>query len=161
MSKPQITAEPGTPVIVIDTEFDAPAELLLKAHTDPELVAQWLGPRNLRTRIDEYDVGHGGRWRMVHIDEDGTEYGFRGVHHGTPSLDGGISRTFEYEGMPGHVCFETLTFQRRDGKTVLHVVSLFQSVEDRDGMLASGMETGMTEAMEQLAELLPRLAKVS
>lgn len=158
MSKPKITAEPGTPVIVIENEFDAPAELLLKAHTDPQLVAQWLGPRRLRTVVDEYDVDHGGRWRFVHVDEDGTEYGFRGVHHGTPSVEGGISRTFEWEGLPGHVSFETLTFEERGGKTLLRTVSVFQSVEDRDGMVQSGMESGVTDSMDRLAELLPSLA---
>lgn len=157
MSKPQITAEPGVPVIVIETEFDASPELLLKAHTDPELVAQWLGPRRLRTRIDEYDVTHGGRWRMIHTDEDGSEFAFRGVHHGTPSVEDGMMRTFEFEGMPGHVAFETLTFEERNGKTVLRVVSVFQSQEDRDGMVASGMERGVVDSMERLAELLPSL----
>lgn len=158
MSKPQITAEPGVPVIVIETEFDASPEQLLKAHTDPELVAQWLGPRRLRTRIEEYDVAHGGRWRMVHIDEDGSEYGFRGVHHGTPSVEGGMTRTFEFEGMPGHVSFETLTFEERDGKTLLRAVSVFTSQEDRDGMVASGMERGVVDSYERLAELLASLS---
>lgn len=158
MSKPKITAEPGIPVIVIETEFDASPELLLKAHTDPELIAQWLGPRRLRTRVEEYDVEHGGRWRFVHVDEDGNEFAFRGVHHGTPSVEGGMARTFEWEGLPGHVSFETLEFIERDGKTVLRNVSVFTSQEDRDGMIASGMESGVVDSMERLAELLPTLA---
>jgi uncharacterized protein YndB with AHSA1/START domain len=154
MSKPTIIAEPGVPTIVIEAEFDAAPELLLKAHTDPELVAQWLGPRNLRTRVEEYDTAHGGRWRLIHVDPEGGEYAFRGVHHGTPSVEGGLARTFEYEGLPGHVSFETLTFQRRDDRTLLRAVSVFTSQEDRDGMLASGMERGVTDSYERLAELL-------
>lgn len=158
MARPRITAAPDVPVIVIDTELDAPAALLLRAHLEPELVAQWLGPRRLRTRIDEHDVRHGGRWRMVQIDEDGAEHGFRGVHHGEPSVEGGITRTFEYDGAPGHVSFETLTFHERDGRTVLRAVALFQSVEDRDAMIAAGMERGVVESMDRLEELTARLA---
>lgn len=159
MAKTQIVAEPGLPQIVITREFDAPRELVFRAHTDPELLVQWLGPRNLSTEFVEFEPRDGGRWRFIHRDEAGNEYVFRGVFHGTPSLDG-IIQTFEFEGMPGHVCLETMTFEDQDGKTLLRQNSVFQSVADRDGMIESGMESGVNDSMERLEELLGRLAPV-
>jgi uncharacterized protein YndB with AHSA1/START domain len=156
MANTQITAEPGMPQIIITREFDAPRELVFRAHTDPALLAQWLGPRDLTMTVDQYDVRDGGKWRYVSTDAAGNEYGFRGVFHGTPSPDG-IVQTFEFEGVPGHVSLDTLTLQERDGKTLLRSVSSFQSVEDRDGMVTSGMERGVRDSDERLEELLAKL----
>ena len=66
-------------------------------------------------------------------------------------------RTFEFEGMPGHVSLETATFDERDGKTTVVGKSVFETVDDRDGQLASGMREGMAESMDRLAELLREL----
>jgi uncharacterized protein YndB with AHSA1/START domain len=156
MSKTQITAEPGIPQIIIEREFDAPRDLVFRAYTDPELIVQWLGPRDLKMRIEEYDVRDGGRWRYVSTDAEGNEYGFHGLFHGTPSPDGAV-QTFEFEGTPGHVALETLTLVERDGRTLVRTVSSFQSVEDRDGMVASGAERGVHDSNERLGELLARM----
>jgi uncharacterized protein YndB with AHSA1/START domain len=156
MSKTEITAEPGIPVIVITREFDAPRELVFRAHTDPDLLAQWLGPRDLALAIDRYEVRNGGTWRYVNTDAEGNRSAFHGVFHGDPSPDA-IVQTFEFEGVPGHVCLQTAAFAERDGKTMARTVSSFQSVEDRDAMVASGMERGVHDSGERLAELLARL----
>ena len=160
MTTTQVTAEPGTPYIDFTREFDAPRDLLFRAHTDPELLVQWLGPRRLTMVIDRYDVEDGGKWRYIHRDQDGTEYGFHGVFHGTPSPDGMV-QTFEFEGAPGHVSLDWLTFEERDGRTVLHGHSVFQSVQARDAMVESGMESGLSDAYERLDELIPKLVPVS
>lgn len=159
MTTTQVTAEPGTPYIDFTREFDAPRDLLFRAHTDPELLVQWLGPRRLTMVIDRYDVEDGGKWRYIHRDQDGTEFGFHGVFHGTPSPDGMV-QTFEFEGAPGHVSLDWLTFEERDGRTVLHGHSVFQSVQARDAMVQSGMEGGLSEAYERLDELIPKLVPV-
>ncbi len=156
MSKTRIVADPVQPTITITREFDGPAELLLRVHTDPDLLVQWLGPRRLTMTIHEYDVRHGGAWRYTHRDVDGTEYGFRGVFHGTPSLDG-IVQTFEFEGAPGHVSLEKLTFAERDGRTLLTMRSVYQAIDARDAMIASGMEAGVNDSMDRLAELIAEL----
>ena len=157
MGKTQITAEPGTPFLQITREFDAPKELLFRAHTEPELLVQWLGPHGVKMTVDRYEVRDGGTWRYTHTDADGNEYGFHGVFHGQPSIDG-IVQTFEFEGAPGHVMLEWLSFEERDGKTILRGNSVAQSVEDRDAMVESGMETGVVEGYERLDDLLARLA---
>ena len=160
MAKTQFIAEPGVPRIVITRQFDAPRELLFRAFTDPELLAQWMGPRALTMTIDRHEARHGGTWRYIHRDADGNEYAFHGVHHGTPSPDG-IVRTFEFEGAPGRVSLETATFEEHGGGTLLRQNVVFQSVEDRDAMARSGMETGVDDSMERLDELVARLAPVS
>ena len=66
----------------------------------------------------------------------------------------GLIETFEWEGMPGHVSFNTATFEEVDGKTRVTNRIVFQSVEDRDGMVASGMHEGMEEGFERFDELL-------
>jgi len=159
MAQAQIIAEPGIPQIVITREFDAPRDLLFRAHTDPELLARWLGPRRLSMIIDHFDARAGGTWRYIHRDTDGNEYGFHGVFHGTPSPDG-IVQTFEFEGMPGHVSLQTIAFEEHDGKTLLRQNVVFQSVADRDGMLESGMAEGVNDSMERLDELIALSAPV-
>ena len=160
MGATRITAEPGLPFIDIEREFDAPRDLLYRAHVDPELLAQWLGPAKYTMRVDRFDVRDGGRWRFVHLDTDGTEHGFRGVFHGEPSVEG-ILQTWEWEGLPGHVALESLTFEERDGRTTLRVHAAYQSVADRDGLIASGMEGGLNEGYARLDELVGRFAPVA
>jgi uncharacterized protein YndB with AHSA1/START domain len=156
MSKTEITAEPGIPLIVMTRDFDAPRDLVFRAYTEPRLLVQWLGPRELTTTVDRYDVRDGGRWRYVQKDPEGNEHGFHGVFHGEPSPEA-VVQTFEYEGVPGHVMLETTTFEERAGATLVRTVASFQSVADRDGMVASGMERGVHEGDERLDELLARL----
>ena len=156
MPKTEITAEPGASQIVVTREFDAPRDLVFRCFTDPDLIPRWLGPRELATRVDEFDLKDGGRYRYVNIDADGTEYRFRGVFHGTPTPDLMV-QTFEFEGMPGHVALEALTMTEQDGRTLVRTRSSFQSVEDRDGIIASGMEHGVRDSDERLAELLTEI----
>ncbi len=148
-----ITAEPGVPQILMTREFAASPELLLRAHTEPDLLVQWLGPRNLTMVIDRYEPRDGGTWRYVHRDTDGAEYGFRGVFHGTPSLDG-IVQTFEFEGAPGNVALETLTFEPQGDGTLLRTNSVYQTVAARDAMIESGMEGGVNDGYDRLDELI-------
>lgn len=160
MATTQIIAEPGIPQIVIEREFAASREFLFRAHTDPELLVQWLGPRRLTMTIDHLDPRHGGEWRYVHRDADGTEYGFHGVYHGTPSMEG-IVQTFEDESTPGHVSLETVTFEVRGDRTLMRQNAVFQSVADRDAMVRGGMEVGVKDSMERLDELIARQVLVN
>lgn len=160
MTKTKIQAEPGVPFIDVSREFDAPRDLLFRAFTDPDLLVQWLGPRKYEMIIDIYDVRAGGTWRYVHRDADGTEYGFHGVFHGDPSPDGMV-QTFEFEGAPGHVSLDKLVLEERDGRTVVHTHSVYQSIEARDAMVAAGMAEGMDDGFDRLDELVARLVPVA
>ncbi len=149
----QIVADPGLPTVEIVREFDAPPEAVFRAHTDPELVVQWLGPRRLTMRIDHYDARTGGSYRYTHHDDDG-EYGFFGAFHEVRPSER-IVQTFTYEGFPDGVSLDTLTLEDLgDGRTRLRALSVVDSMEARDAMIASGMETGVREGYERLDELL-------
>ena len=157
MGETQIIAEPGVPQVVMTREFAAPPEVLLRAYTEPELIEQWWGPRRFATKVDRLDVRHGGEWRFLNVGDDGTEYGFRGVYHGAPSVDGGIVQTWEYEGAPGHIHLETAKFEAQDGGTRLVLTAAYQSVEARDADFEAGMESGARETLDRLDELVGTL----
>lgn len=160
MAETTISAEPGIPQVVVTRRFNAPKELVFQACTDPELVKQWLGPRRLETRFDVCEIRDGGRYRFVQWGEDGHEHAFRGVYHGTPTPESTV-RTFEYEGAPGHVMLETTVLEDAGGGTLMTGNSVFQSVADRDMMVAAGMAEGVYDSMDRLEELLARLTPVS
>jgi len=153
MTKTILTAEPGKQQLFIKRTFDAPPERVFKAYTDPTLIPQWWGPGIYKTIVDKMDPKSGGVWRFVQRDAEGHEFAFHGVYHEVRRPER-IVDTFEFEGMPGHVQLETATFEEQGSQTKLIVQVVYQSVEDRDGMLAAGMEQGMDEGMQRLAELL-------
>ena len=151
-----IKAEPGKQEIFIIREFEAPRELVWKAHTDPEILKNWLGPRELKITIEKFEPYAGGSYRYIHTDKKGNEFAFRGVVHELIAPELSI-QTFEFEGMPekGHVIMETSRFESLPGnRTRLTVQSVFQSVADRDGMMQSGMERGVLDSHERLDEIL-------
>jgi uncharacterized protein YndB with AHSA1/START domain len=146
--------EPGKQEIILAQVFDAPRELVWRACTDPDLVSQWWGPRNLKTTVEKMDARPGGLWRIVQRDAEGNEYAFHGVFHEVTEPER-LIYTFEYEGMPGHVLLEMDTFDDLEDRTRMTTHLVFQSVEDRDAMLQqSGMREEMEETMDLLAELL-------
>ena len=158
MGKLTVTAEPGVPFIDMSREFDAPRELLFRAHTDPELIKQWLGPRGYDIVIDHYDCQEGGSYRYEHHDPAGNVYGFRGSFHGPQTIDGMV-QTFEFEGAPGHVSLDAIHFEDLGGgRTRIVGHSTFQSVEARDAMVEAGMQSGMEDGYDRLEELAGRLA---
>jgi uncharacterized protein YndB with AHSA1/START domain len=148
-----VVTTPSDREIVSERVFDAPRERVFAAYTDPELIPQWWGPRGTTTIVDQMDVRPGGAWRFVGRDSDGTETAFRGTYREVTPPER-IVQTFEWEGMPGHVVVETATFEDLGGRTKVTATSLFHTSEERDGMLASGMERGLTETHDRLAELL-------
>lgn len=156
MAELKVTADPGVPQIVTTRDFDAPRHLLYRAFTEPDLLAQWLGPRRYTMTIERFDPRDGGTWRYLHADDRGNTFGFHGVFHGDPSPEG-IVQTFEFEGAPGNVQMDTVTFEEHDGGTTVRTNSVFQSVQARDAMYESGMAEGMNEGYERLEELLAKL----
>ena len=160
-NKTTIMAEPGKQELFITREFDAPRELVFKAHTDPDIYVRWLGPRDLNTTLETFEPVSGGRWRFIQKDQDGNEFGFHGVNHDVTAPER-IIGTFEFEGLPesGHVILETTKFEALSGgRTRVTTQSVYQSVQDRDGMVAAGMESGVVDGFERLDEILENLKK--
>ena len=152
----KMKAEPGKQDITITYELPAPAARVFKAMTDASLLTRWWGPRKYETVVDKLEPRTGGQWRFINRAADGGEHGFHGVFH-LVEAPHRLIQTFEYEGAPGHVSLESMTLEERDGKTLVTAQSVFQSVEDRAGMMADGgMEAGARETYERLEELLAR-----
>jgi uncharacterized protein YndB with AHSA1/START domain len=147
-----IEADPKVPVIRMSRDFNGTPEQLFRAHTDPALFAQWVGPSSLQTRVVEWDARSGGSWRFVST-RNSEEYGFRGCFHEVrPDR---IVQTFTFEGQPDGVALETLWIEDLgNGRTRLRTQSLVDSFESRDAWLASGMEAGVNEGYAKLQEML-------
>jgi uncharacterized protein YndB with AHSA1/START domain len=122
----------AVPQLVVTSEFAAPRDLLFRAYTDPELLVQWLEPRGLTLTVDHLYPRHGGTWRYTGSDADG---------------------------MPGHVCLETVTFTERGGTTLVTQNTVYQSVRDRDRALRFDMAEDINESVERLEDLLAQLVR--
>jgi uncharacterized protein YndB with AHSA1/START domain len=144
--------------LIMTRNFNARPELMFKAYTNQDLIPKWWGPKRLATSIVKMDVRSGGIWRFVQRDSDGNEYIFNGMYHEIVPPKR-LVYTFEFEGMPGHVTVETVTFKEEHGdKTKLTSKSFFQRVEDRGIMLnLLRVGGGTAESMDRLAELLKYL----
>jgi len=156
MNKTKIIADPGKQELFIIREFDASRDLVFRAYSEEELLVQWLGPRELVTRYEKFEPRAGGMYRYVQSLPNGMEVAFCGVCHEHTAPER-IINTFEFEGLPekGHVVLETLRFEVVTGnRTRVIGQSVFQSVEDRDGMIHSGMEHGVIDSHNRLDELI-------
>jgi uncharacterized protein YndB with AHSA1/START domain len=144
---------PSDREILMTRVFDAPRDLVFEAHSSCEHMSNWWGPRKYEIASCEIDFRPGGTWRIVHRAEGEEDQGFHGEYREIVRPER-IVWTFEWEGMPGHVSVETLTLEERDGKTTVTAISVYDTVEDRDGMLQSGMEQGAAETYERLDQYL-------
>jgi uncharacterized protein YndB with AHSA1/START domain len=151
----EISADPKVPLIRITRAFDAPPEAVFRAHADPDLFVQWIGPRDIDMRIDHFDCRTGGAYRYVHSRGD-DEFAFRGCFHDVRPGEL-IVQTFTFEGEPDGVALERLVFEDiGEDRTRLVATSLVDSFEGRDAFLASGMETGVRDGYRKLDQLLAR-----
>ena len=154
MSKNNLVVDRAAHAYTMSRVFDAPRELVWKVCTDPELVPKWWGPRYLTIVVDKMDLKVGGVWRYIQKDAEGNEYAFNGVYKEVEAPER-LTYTFEYEPMAGHISTETITFEALpDGKTRITTKTTFDTLEDLEGMLQSGMEGGAVETWDRLEELL-------
>jgi uncharacterized protein YndB with AHSA1/START domain len=151
-----INAPAGLPLIEVLREFDAPPEKVFQAHVDPDLAMQWMGPRDITSEAERWDARTGGSWRYVSRRGEDT-FGFYGSFHEVRPHER-IVQTFTFEGVPDGVSLDTLTLEPLEGgRTRLRIVSVVDSLEARDAMVASGMEQGVIEGYEKLDELVAAL----
>jgi uncharacterized protein YndB with AHSA1/START domain len=153
-----IVSTPSDREILMTRVFDAPRDLVFQAMTDPKAIPQWWGPRRYETIVDKMEPRAGGAWRFINRDREGNEFAFHGVYREVSAPER-LAYTFEFEGFPGQVSLETITLEEREGKTYSTNRILFDSVEARDGMVDSGMESGASETMDRLAELVQRMRR--
>jgi uncharacterized protein YndB with AHSA1/START domain len=149
-----IEADPGLPTVRIVRDFDATPDRVFRAWTDPELVAQWLGPASITLKIDTWDARTGGSYRYAAWREGEEIASFYGsFHEARPGSR--LVQTFTWDGEPDGVSLDTTTFQDLDdGRTRVTILSVVDTLEARDMMIASGMATGITEGYAKLDALL-------
>jgi uncharacterized protein YndB with AHSA1/START domain len=154
MSKNNLVVDREELAFTMSRVFDAPRELVWKACTDPDLIPQWWGPRYLTTTVDKMELKVGGVWRYIQKDAEGNEYAFNGVYKVIEPPER-LAYTFEFEPMAGHISTDTITLEELpDGKTKITTRTTFDTIEDLEGMLQSGMEGGAVETWDRLEELL-------
>jgi uncharacterized protein YndB with AHSA1/START domain len=155
MAKLQVTVEPDSQNINMVVTLQAPLEKVYRAYTERDILVKWWA-QGQPFDVDYFVPGPGGKWRYVQKAPDGTEYAFHGCFHAMISNVMAI-QTFEFEGLPepGHVALDRADFVAlSDDTTEVHITSTFQSVADRDGMVASGMEGGFRQSIEALGRLI-------
>lgn len=152
-----VTSMPSDREFKMERSFDAPVELVFRAFSEPELIPKWWGKRGNPTVVETFDFRPGGAWRFTNHSPDGTVWGFSGEFR---EIDPPrrIVQTFSFDPIPGYI-IETITFEHMGSQTKVSYVSLFDSMEARDGMAASGMESGAVETYNRLDELLEELKK--
>jgi uncharacterized protein YndB with AHSA1/START domain len=148
-----VVTEPGKQELFISRLINAPRDAVFRAHVDPEQIPKWWGPARFTTIVDKMDPRPGGEWRYLNRGSDGNEYAFHGVYHEIVEPER-LTWTFEFEGAPGHVSLETVTFEDQGGKTLLKVHAVYQSVEARDAMIGAGMVEGLAETWDRLEALV-------
>jgi uncharacterized protein YndB with AHSA1/START domain len=149
----------GDREIVIARTFNGPARIVFDAWTKPELVKRWWAPKSHGVSVVscDADVRVGGNYRYVLRPAKGDEIAFSGKYtEVTPCSRLVYTQIFEPMAGAGEVII-TVTFDEHDGKTHLVANELYPSKEVRDIVLASGMEHGMRETMDQLDELVASL----
>ena len=157
MSKNNLVVEREKLRYSMSRVFDASREQLWKAFTDPELIPKWWGPRTYTTVVDKMEVRVGGTWRYIHTDAAGNTFAFNGVYQEVRPPER-MTYTFEFEPMAGHISTETVTLEELPGgKTKITTRTTFDSIEDLEGMLQSGMEGGAVESWDRLEELVKGL----
>ena len=157
--KLQMTVDPNKQEIIIEQEFDYPRELVFKLYIDPELFKEWLGTKDHKMNLENFVPKTGGSFRFIQTDKAGNKFVFKGVFHDIKSPER-ITKTFEFENLKdkGHVILETTKFiSLSTSKTKVISQSVFQSIEDRDSMVKSGMARGVKEIYERMNELLKKI----
>ena len=150
----KLSVPEGLPFIDFERDFDFPVADVFRAHKDPALIVQWLGPRRMSMEVDHYDFHTGGSYSYTHTGHDGVPHVFSGVFHTVRENEFAI-QTFEFDGYPDVVSIEFMTFtDLGGGRTRLSAHAVYPSMEARDGMAQSGMEGGVSEGYERLEELL-------
>ena len=157
----KIEAPANEPIVIATRDFAAPRALVWKVMTEREHVARWWGTDGQRNVITSFDVRPGGKWRIESHADKGNVFIFIGEYREVVAPEKFVW-TFGMENMfIGKVVVETHTFEEDGAITHYKSVSNYDNIEDRDGMVASGMEKGMRHGFAVMDELLAQLQETA
>ncbi len=153
-----LTVEPvGEREIVIIRSLDAPRDLVFRAHTEPDLLRRWMGPRTWELTECDIDLRAGGAWRYVMHGPDEAAMVMQGVYREVSPPARLVTTESFSDDWTGGETVNTTTFDEVDGVTTVTISVMYASREARDGALATGMEAGMAEGYGRLEELLAEI----
>ena len=147
---------PSDTEILITRQFDAPAAVLFRAWTEPELVKRWWGFDTGEWLVCEVDLRVGGQWRWV-VRDRGMEVGFHGEYRQIDRPHRLVA-TEVYEGFPDAEAVNTTTLEEVDGVTTMTTLVRHARKEHRDAHIESGMEGGMQVSFDRMEDLVAGLA---
>ena len=150
----KIDAPPGKPFLTMTRTFNAPRALVWKALSEPEHAVRWWGPHRHTNRVLEWDWNVGGKWKIETTTAEGQVIVFFGEYREItkPST---VTQTFAFDQLPPGVhSVDTVELVEKDGRTIYHATSVLPDIAMRDGMIASGMDTGVREGFERLDAIL-------
>jgi uncharacterized protein YndB with AHSA1/START domain len=151
-----VVTTPSDTEILITRQFDAPAALIFRAWTEPDLVKQWWGFETGKWLVCDVDLRVGGQWRWVVMVGD-MEVGFHGEYREIDAPHRLVT-TEIYEGAPDASAVNIMTLEEVDGVTTLTVLAQHENKEQRDAVIESGMEGGMQVSMNRMEDLARDLA---
>lgn len=147
----------GDRELTIGRIYDAPARLLFEAWSRPEHLTRWFGPVGWPVTLCEVDFRKGGRWRMAMTGPSGEQNEpFGGVYLEIVP-DRKIVFDNAFEGNPAKKMIMTVTFEEKEGRTVLTWHTLFMSPAMKDEYVGVGIEAGANSGLDQLADVVARL----
>ncbi len=148
---------PSDTQILITRTFAAPREHVYRAWTEPELVRRWWPARRGEMTVVEIDLQVGGRWRFAMVTPSGQEVAFNGDYREIVAPER-LSWSEFYEAMPGEGALNTLTLTDSGGVTSIELLVEHETRRARDFHIASGMEDGLQDALEDLEQVAGALA---
>ena len=160
--KTKVIAGDGQQDMVITREFDLPLELLFKAHSEAELVEQWMSHEYGTTKVVRMESRKHGSWQYETSDAQG-KVTFRAsgvIHEFVPNQK--ITRTFEMENSPFGVQLELYAFEKLTddtSKLTMHVI--YESVAQRDQLLKLPFSQGLNMAHNRLQHIVSKLNNIS
>lgn len=140
---------PAETQILIARSFQAPRAHVFRAWTEPQLVRRWWPARRGEMTVCEIDLRAGGRWRFAMVTPSGMEVAFHGSYREIEPVQR-LVWTAVYEAMPGEEAINTLTLTESSGVTSIELLVEHETRQARDFHIASGMEDGLQDALEDL-----------
>lgn len=168
MSETTFTVADDKKTLIIERTFPAPKARVWDAHSKPELLSRWWGPKGWETEIKHMDFSVGGYWHycMRCVDKaQGKYYGMESWGKSTYtaiSPKDSISYTDEFcddkaqanPDMP--VSYTTLELKEVGGDTQLTSITRYDTPEALSQVLEMGMEEGLRQTFDNLETLLAR-----
>ncbi len=143
--------------MTMERAFQAPRELVWRAYTEPEMLAQWWGPRTFQTEIKEMDVRPGGVWHYCMRSKEWGDAWGRAIYREVVAPER-LAYTDAFSDEQGSMIPPesemTMDFEQDGTQTVVRSRVAYKSSADLDKVVEMGVEEGTRETLDRLDEFL-------